>query len=348
MADDIVEEETHWRCSRCARPVPIYVGRCPGCRLVNTLRIAAGPCPELPSPKKKPNDPFAGLGRDAGPRVTVEDAGYGAQPIGDVERDFEPVERLLTNVPSLDLVLGPHDHGAARGAVVLVSGRQGSGKSTLLMQSLAGAAERGETALYASGEQTKTEVFQYAERLGLLSDAVRRHLIVLHTRSYEEFEDVVATHDPVAVVLDSLNVFGTLRADGNPGDTKVAIAIMDALYDVTVERKLATFAVSQVTKDGDLAGSNAVQHKSHVIAKMRVLVDPIERYQLEEIAGRIDAAGEPVDFVEVCCPEKNRFGKRGIRGHFVVGESGLLQSIEVPNQGSRRRRRDEESGEPVF
>lgn len=342
----IIDSESHWRCSRCARPVPTYVGICPSCRLINTLLIAAGPCPERPKARKK-EDPFAGLGsgpRD--PRITVEDAGYGAQPIGDVERDFEPVERLLTVVPSLDRVLGPHDHGAACGAVVLVSGRQGSGKSTLLLQGLSGAAERGETVLYASGEQTKTEVFQYADRLGLLSDAVRRHLIVLHTRSYEEFEDVVSAHDPVAVVLDSLNVFSTLRADGEAGDTKVAIAIMNALYDLTVERKLATFAVSQVTKDGDLAGSNAVQHKSHVIAKMRVLVDPIERYPLEEIAGRLDAAGEPVDFVEVCCPEKNRFGKRGIRGYFVVGESGFLQSIEVPNQGGRRRR--DEPGEPVF
>lgn len=347
MADDIIDEQSHWRCSRCARPVPTYVGTCPGCRLVNTLRIVAGPCPELPK-AKKPVDPFAGLGAGSmGPRITVEDPGYGAQPIGEVERDFEPVDRLLTNVPSLDKVLGPHDHGAARGAVVLVSGRQGCGKSTVLLQSLAGAAERGETVLYASGEQTKTEVFQYADRLGLLSDAVRRYLIVLHTRSYEEFEDVVMAHDPVAVVLDSLNVFGTLRDDGAPGDTKVAIAIMDALYDVTIERKLATFVVSQVTKEGDLAGSNAIQHKSHVVAKMRVLTDEMERYPLEEIAGRIDAAGEPVDFVEVCCPEKNRFGKRGIRGHFVVGESGLLQSIEVPNQ-TRRRRQDEGPNERVF
>lgn len=695
MADDIVEAEVHWRCEKCARPVPSYVGQCPGCRSVNTLRMHSGLCPPLPRPKAK-QDAFAGLTamRDASPMIRVEDSEYGAQPIGEVERDFEPVDRLLTGVRSLDVVLGSHDHGAARGAVVLLSGEPGAQKclgrgtmimmadgstksvenvrigeklmgpdsrprivlstsrgrgplyiihpikgqpwvcndrhiltltgtrkklmgktidvsltdhqrrceaagirldkhwklfrvpvefptqevsidpylvglwlgdghrgapritnsepeiiaycssiavryglkfaihpshnsyrldfagnripgekkhyspnvlrqffckrcedddgnkiipreyiindestrfallagmidtdgclrrgnssydlttvskpmcdqamfllrslgfaayatafevelrsgckktyyritisgdldrvpclvprkkakprkqikrvlctgfsaeaigdgdffgfelngdgrflladftvthnSTCLLQSMSGISERGETTLFVTGEQTKMEVVEYANRLGLLSNAVREHLIISHTNSYEQIEHEVEIFDPSALVLDSLSVFGTMRADGNPGDPKVAIAIMDALYVMTVERKLATFVVSQVTKDGDLSGSKAIQHKSHVIAKMRVMQDPIERYPLEAVAGGVGPDGQPLDFVEVICPMKNRFGKRNVPGYFVVGESGLLQSIEIPNQGNRRRHRDEEPGEPVF
>ena len=120
--------QTHWVCSRCARPVPTYVGRCPGCRLVNTLRVHDGPCPELP--RRKPpaqQDPFAGL-HSGTSRMSVEDRYVGSQPIGEVEEDFEPCERILTGIHSLDHVLGPADPGAALGAVVLIGGSPGCGK----------------------------------------------------------------------------------------------------------------------------------------------------------------------------------------------------------------------------
>jgi hypothetical protein len=114
---------------------------------------------------------------------------------------------------------------------------------------------------------------------------------------------------------------------------------MKALYELVVERKIAAFVVSHVTKDSSLAGPKTVQHAAHVVAQMRLISDVIERCQLEAAVGSdCNSEGEPWDFVEIVCPTKNRYGKRKVPGYFVVGESGLLQSLDVQPPGIRRRR----------
>lgn len=339
---EVAPDPTHWKCQDCRRPVPTYVGRCPGCRGVNTLRMHDGACPELPR-KKPPVDPFAGLRVGGGePRITVEDRYSGSEPIGDVEDDFEPCERVLTHVQAIDHVLGPKDPGAARGSVILIGGEPGAGKSTVLLQALAGVSERGETTLFVSSEQTKNEIVEYANRLGILSNAVRRYMRIAYTSSWEEVESEIDMHEPSMLALDSLNDFSTLREDSRPGSMIQAVAIMKAVYGVAVERRMASFVVSQVTKDGDFANSKAIQHECHAVACMRLVDDPEERYPIEQVAGSVNGNSERLEFVELCCPMKNRFGKRRIPGYFVVGDSGLLQSVDVPRssdgrRGSRRR-----------
>jgi DNA repair protein RadA/Sms len=333
------EPATHWAClgsggaSRgCGKPLPTYVGRCPTCRQVNSMREVPGPCPvpakALPA---APRDSFVGLSMG----YRVEDAEDAAQPIGEVVDDYEPCDRIATGVDALDRVLGrratmhhEEELGAAMGGVVLLGGKPGSRKSSVLLQSCGNIAARRRKVLYVTGEQMKSELVGYAERLGILSETVRRYLIVHRTKSYESFVEAIDQHDPAVVVMDSLNKFRTMRVDPDAGDVRHAEEIMEALYELTVERQIATFVVSQVTKDGDLASSMKVQHASHVIAKMRALQDPVERAPFEAMFGATYPDGDPRSFLELVCPEKNRFGREGVRAYFVTDESGVLQSVD--------------------
>ena len=77
-------------------------------------------------------------------------------------------------IGELDRVLGG---GLVAGSVVLLGGEPGIGKSTLLLQAAAGVAASGATVLYATGEESASQVRLRAGRLGLaggpVGDAIR-------------------------------------------------------------------------------------------------------------------------------------------------------------------------------
>src|SRR4029079_10812629 len=76
--------------------------------------------------------------------------------------------RLPTGLAEMDRVLGG---GLVAGSVVLLGGDPGIGKSTLLLQAAAGIAAAGvaERVLYATGEESASQVRLRADRLGLLA-----------------------------------------------------------------------------------------------------------------------------------------------------------------------------------
>src|SRR5213082_826092 len=133
-------------CQSCGASSPKWLGRCPECGEWNSY------VEEAPAPA-----PSAGAAS--------------ARPLSGIETRSD--DRVSTGLPGLDRVLGG---GLVAGSVVLLGGEPGVGKSTLLLQAAAGVA-RGATVLYATGEESSSQVRLRATRLGLaagpVGDAIR-------------------------------------------------------------------------------------------------------------------------------------------------------------------------------
>src|ERR1700749_3537952 len=117
-------------CSRCGRDTPKWQGQCPHCDEWNTLETGVA----APTPVAS----------------TLSTLGVGP-------------ERLGTGQEELDRVFGA---GIVPGSVTLLGGDPGIGKSTLLLQVAAHVASS-HRVLYASGEESVSQVGMRAQRLGL-------------------------------------------------------------------------------------------------------------------------------------------------------------------------------------
>src|SRR5205085_1886950 len=74
--------------------------------------------------------------------------------------------RYTTQLSELDNVLGG---GLVPGSVVLLGGEPGVGKSTLLLQAAEQYAKTGKKILYASGEESASQIALRSSRLGVQS-----------------------------------------------------------------------------------------------------------------------------------------------------------------------------------
>ena len=130
-------------CSSCGSVHPKWLGKCPDCDSWNSIQEE--------TVRKSQNNQYHQSNKSI---VT---------PLPKIQEKEE--KRVFCGVPELDRVLGG---GLVTGSLVLLSGDPGIGKSTLLLQALNGLAQRGYKVLYASGEESCTQIKLRAERLGSL------------------------------------------------------------------------------------------------------------------------------------------------------------------------------------
>jgi DNA repair protein RadA/Sms len=143
--------QTRYVCQACGESFLRWEGQCRSCQAWNTLVETAV--------RTEPRVSRVGVGPGIGgltPTTRLDAIGVAAH------------ERLPIGIPELDRVLGG---GLVPGSVVLVGGEPGIGKSTLLLQAAAGvaAAVGPERVVYATGEESASQVRLRADRLGLLA-----------------------------------------------------------------------------------------------------------------------------------------------------------------------------------
>ena len=136
-------------CQNCGTDASKWQGQCAGCGEWNTLVAEVSST----SPRRH--------------------AASGPTPRNDVSslasHALLEAPRLLTGSSELDRVLGG---GLVPGSVTLIGGDPGIGKSTLMLQAAAALSGAGPV-LYATGEESLTQVALRARRLGL-KDATAR------------------------------------------------------------------------------------------------------------------------------------------------------------------------------
>ena len=211
------------------------------------------------------------------------------------------VERVVTGL--VDKVFGG---GIGKTTVNLMGGEPGAGKTTLCLQLADIFCEKfpGKEALYIANEQHAPELKYTGERLDLKHrDRIR--IVKAMGGVSCDIGELLLHYSPCVSFLDSVTKW-------SGEDMRVAVVICQRLKDYSVRLDAPTIVVNQVTKGGDHAGLNQLQHA----VDMTCMFDII----LEE--------GEDLrpDSPRRLMTMKNRWGPAPEEQFYIMTPSGLVET----------------------
>lgn len=286
-------KNTEYCCSSCGHREAKWTGQCPSCKEWNTLE-------EVEKIKKIKN---SNLNVNTSIHST-NSIKYGRK-LKDIE--LEETDRFLTDISEFDRTVGG---GLVRDSISILSAPPGAGKSTLCLQLANSFIKKGLVAMYASGEESATQIKRRAERLNL---SHRDELIVLDSSSMDNVLESIEKFEPDFCVIDSIQTY-SLR-DFLPARAGNPIQVMEcatAMVNVAKNRNkpCAVFMIGQMTKDDELASVRSLEH----------LVDAV--FKLE---------GSRDETLRMLTSEKNRFGSTDETGFFSMTSKGL-KTIDNPSE----------------
>lgn len=222
-------------------------------------------------------------------------------------------ERVKTSLEEFDRVMGG---GIVRDSITILTAKPGAGKSTLLLQVANDLAAKGVRALYATGEESTSQVKARADRI---LKNISEDLFIVSDNSMDSVLDVIDQIDPDFVIVDSIQTF---VLDSFPGSRAGSpTQTMECAYELVKIAKSSSkprmvFVVGQMTKEDELAGVRALEH----------LVDTV-----------LVIEGDSGEELRTLFSTKNRYGSTGEMGFFNMTEEGLL-SIDNPSEYFMTRR----------
>jgi DNA repair protein RadA/Sms len=204
------------------------------------------------------------------------------------------VERVETGV--VDLCFGG---GIVRSSIALLGGDPGSGKTTLCLQlSDLFAGKFGKETLYIANEQDATEIKTTGGRLNLKHMGLIR-IVKAMGGVQADIGMYLLHYKPCLIVLDSVTKW-------SGEDLAMAVTICQRLKDYTVKLNAPTIVINQVTKGGEHAGLNKMQHA-------------VDATMLFEVWG------ENPDDPRRLHVRKNRFGPAPVSQYYEMTAHGLFE-----------------------
>ena len=284
-----------YRCSSCGFESIKWLGKCPTCNSWNTLE-------EVIIESKAMETRI----RQASKKT--------------IKKLFEVVsnksDRIITGIHEFDRVMGG---GIVKDSISIITARPGAGKSTLLLQISDVIARQGFKVIYASGEESDSQIKNRADRI---LDKIHEDIWVLQETSLDNVIDAVEEIDPDMLIVDSIQTF-TMEASlparaGSPTQTMECANVLLQIAK-NEKRPRAVIIVGQMTKNDELAGLRALEH----------LVDTV-----------LIIEDDNDEELRVLVSSKNRFG--GIEnGFFQMCEKGVI-SIDNPSEFFMTKREEGE------
>ncbi|OLS02173.1 DNA repair protein RadA [Tissierella creatinophila] len=284
-----MKKKTIYVCSNCNYESIGYMGKCPECTSWNTLV-------ETEVVTKKGSS-------SSSKKVSKNSATI--KRLKEIETSNS--DRIVTNIGEFNRVMGG---GIVRDSVTILSAKPGAGKSTLLLQVTDELANLGFKVLYASGEESESQIKSRADRI---LKNIHQNVWVVSDNSLDNVLEIVEKIDPDIVIVDSIQTF---TLDDFPGSRAGSpTQTMECAYELVkiaknIERPRAVFLVGQMTKADELAGVRALEH----------LVDTV-----------LIIDGESGEELRTLLTTKNRYGSTGEMGFFNMGERGMV-SIDNPSE----------------
>ena len=281
----MAKSRTQFICQNCGASYPKWTGKCDNCGEWNTLveQVAA-------SQGKSVVAKSATSGHVLTPQTMQSIA---------VE---EAVRRMPTGYQDLDIVLGG---GILPGGVILMAGQPGIGKSTLLLQ-VASEVGKNEPVLYASGEESASQVKLRAERLGANT---REQLHFVASTSADDIAATIRSGQYKLVIIDSIQTLSLDEITSAPGTVSQITNSSNVIIRAAKEAGAAVVLVGHVTKEGSIAGPKVLEH----------LVDVVLQFEGDRYGG-----------FKVVRAVKNRFGSTNEAAIFEMYEQGL-RVVENPS-----------------
>jgi DNA repair protein RadA/Sms len=288
----VARAQSRFVCQSCGNAVLRWEGQCRSCGEWNTLVETV--IRDEPRPRPTP----------------VVGAAGGASPVALSRANGAPeAARRPVGIGELDRVLGG---GLVAGSVVLLGGEPGIGKSTLLLQVAAGVAggadgsgaPDGTAVLYATGEESGSQVRLRAARLGLTVGTVAERIRVVAETSVGRIVDLARAERPGLLVVDSVQTVASDELDGPPGSVGQVRECALRLMELAKADGIPVVLVGHVTKDGSLAGPKTLEH----------LVDVV-----------LSVEGDRTGGLRLLRATKNRYGSTEEVGVFEMADRGLVE-----------------------
>jgi DNA repair protein RadA/Sms len=189
--------------------------------------------------------------------------------------------------------------GIVPGSVTLLGGDPGIGKSTLLLQVAAWIA-RTNAVLYASGEESVSQIALRGQRLGIDSPQLQ----VVGESSLEAILALAAERKGTLLVIDSIQTVESNTVATSAGAVSQLRECTAELVRFAKSTATAVIIIGHVTKEGTIAGPRVLEH----------LVDTVLYFESD--------AGSRYRIVRSV---KNRFGAVNELGFFAMSDSGLKE-----------------------
>lgn len=281
----MVKSRTQFICQNCGASYPKWTGKCDNCDEWNTLVEQAA----------------VSQGKSAVAKSASSGHVLTPQTMQSISTE-ETAKRMTTGYSDLDAVLGG---GILPGGVILMAGQPGIGKSTLLLQ-VASEVGKAQTVLYASGEESASQVKLRAERLGANT---REQLHFVASTSADDIAATIRSGAYKLVIIDSIQTLSLDEITSAPGTVSQITNSSNVIIRAAKEAGAAVVLVGHVTKEGSIAGPKVLEH----------LVDVVLQFEGDRYGG-----------FKVVRAVKNRFGSTNEAAIFEMHEQGL-RVVENPS-----------------
>ncbi|MDQ5981850.1 MAG: hypothetical protein QG570_608 [Patescibacteria group bacterium] len=266
--------KTIFVCSECGNEYSTWQGQCRACGAWNSLYQA----------------------KTSSVSIKSEPRGN-KKPLKLSQIDTSLASRIKTGISELDNVL---NGGIVPGQVILLAGNPGIGKSTLLLQ----IADKIEVdVLYASGEESESQVALRAERLNIKNP----RLDIISTGSINTILDAV---DKKMLIVDSIQTVYVDDVESSAGSVTQIRESAFKLIEYAKANDIPVVLVGHITKEGNIAGPKLLEH----------MVDTV-----------LYLEGDKQHVFRLLRVRKNRFGDDSEVGIFEMTNDGLI-GVEDPSK----------------
>ena len=290
--------KTVFICQECGYETPKWLGKCPDCSKWNTL---------VEDVKEVQNKSSSSSLRFINKKPVRKLA----------EVTSSKSDRIVTGINEFDRVMGG---GIVKDSITIITARPGAGKSTLLLQVADSIARKGSKVIYASGEESDSQIKNRADRI---LDNINENIWVVQETSMNNVVDAVNDIDPDVVIIDSIQTFTMEESlPARAGSPTQTMECANELLRIAKDdkRQRAIIIVGQMTKADELAGLRALEHLVDAVLIIEADTD-------EELRGLLAS--------------KNRFGSTGEMGFFQMSEKGMI-SIDNPSEFFMTKREEGE------
>ncbi|OYW85449.1 DNA repair protein RadA, partial [Candidatus Saccharibacteria bacterium 32-49-10] len=281
----VAKARSQFVCQNCGTSYPKWVGKCDNCGEWNALVEQAAQA----------------SGNSAVARGAHSGKVLQPQAMRSISAE-DSIVRMSTAIADLDVVLGG---GILPGGVVLLAGQPGIGKSTLLLQ-VASNIAASQPVLYASGEESASQVKLRATRLG--ADA-GDDLAFIASTSADDIAATIRSGKYKLVIIDSIQTLSLDEITSAPGTVSQITNSSNVIIRAAKDSGAAVILVGHVTKEGSIAGPKVLEH----------LVDVVLQFEGDRYGG-----------FKVVRAVKNRFGSTSEAAIFEMKETGLVV-VENPS-----------------
>lgn len=290
-----MKKKTIYRCSQCGNESLKWMGRCSECNSWNSFEEI------VLEPKDKANKKRSQqIERILPVKLATVDTGNS--------------HRIITDIDEFNRVLGG---GIVKDSVTILTARPGAGKSTLLLEISNDVAKNGYKVLYASGEESETQISNRANRI---LKKIPKDIWILSDTSMDNVIKSIEEIDPDLVIIDSIQTFSLEEFNSRAGSPIQSIECANILVEIAKNknRPRAIIMVGHMTKANEMAGLRTLEH----------LVDTV-----------LYLEGESEEELRTLMATKNRFGRAGEIGLFSMEEEGMIP-IENPSEYFITKRED--------